>query len=77
MFETMTTKFLLFHNARYLTSFSVVLKTAKQTQRYETFALKIRFSARIRLNFARRLKNENEKFVFDSDRNVCNVLLHE
>ena len=76
-FETATTKLLLSHNARHLTSFSVVSKTTKQTQRYETLALKIRSSARIQLNLARRSKNENEKFIFDSDRGVCDVLLHE
>ena len=72
--KTTTDTLLLLYNKRYF-FFFFSSRTIKQ-QRQSTFALKIRFFARITLSLDWLSINQSLKFVFDSNREICDVLLH-
>jgi len=69
------TRYYYLHNKQYLALFFSSPRTIKQ-QRQSTFALEIRSLARITLSFDQLSINQSLKFVFNSNRETCDVLLH-
>lgn len=73
--EAATDALLLPHNKRYLAPSPPPPRTVKQ-QRQSTPALETRAPARITLSLDRPPINQSLGFVFGSDRETCDVLLH-